>query len=394
MDQVKIADLASSHFKANPYPYYARLRAESPVCRTTFFRQPTWLVTRYTDVVSVFRDERFVKDWPPVTRWVHRLSGSITRHMLNTDAPDHTRLRTLVHKAFTPQLVERLRERVQDVCDRLLDDLSSNGPMDLMSGYALPLPLTIIADLLGIPESDRLRFHTFSRSIISASTMVGALRSVPDQRSLTRQLRKLIAQRRVDPRDDLISALVQVEEAGEQLDETELVAMIALLLIAGYETTVNLVGSGALALLQYPDQRQLFEQQPALLDSAIEELLRFTSPLDMASQRFAKEDLKIDSVEIAQGNLVVAVIGSANRDETQFPDPNKLDITRQPNKHLAFGQGAHFCIGAPLARIEAQVALTTLFRRFPRLRLACTPESLRWRKSLIVRGLAELPVAG
>ena len=389
----KITNLARPEFKANPYPFYARLRAEAPVCRTKLLGQPAWLVTRYDDVVSVLRDERLVKDWPPKTKWVHRFLGSITRHMLNTDGPDHTRLRTLVQKAFTPKLVERLREEIQQVCNAQLNELETNGRLDLMNRYALPLPLTIIAELLGIPEEDRLRLHAFSRSTISASTLFSALRSVPDTRLLARILRRLIASRRREPRNDLITALVQAEEAGDKLNEEELVAMIALLLIAGYETTVNLIGNGALALIQDHEQRELFQQNPALSDSAVEELLRFTSPLDVASGRFAREEMAIRSVKISPGDLVIAVIGSANHDETQFRDPEVLDLTRSPNKHVAFGQGAHFCLGAPLARMEGQIALTTLFRRFPELRLAQPADSLRWRKSLIVRGLEELPVA-
>ena len=390
---VKVTDLAKPHFKANPYPFYARLRAEAPVCRTKFLGSRTWLVTRYRDVLMLLKDDRFVKDLPSKTRWIHFVAGPITRHMLNTDAPDHTRLRTLVHKAFTPSLVERLRERIQSVCDELLDRLVTNGHMDLMSGYALPLPLTIIAELLGIPAEDRSRFHARSRSSLSSSTIMGVLRAVPDQRLLIRQMRKLIARRRRDAREDLITALVQAEEAGDKLSEKELVATIFLLLIAGYETTVNLIGNGALGLIQNPEQRDLFERNPALAESAIEELLRYTSPLEVASQRFAREDLTIDSVNISQGDMVIAVLGSANHDESQFRDPEILDLTREPNKHLAFGQGAHFCIGAPLARLESQIALTTLFRRFPNLRLSREPEDLRWRKSLIVRGLEELPVA-
>lgn len=392
MDKLKISDLASSQFKANPYPFYARLRADTPVCRTKLFGQPTWLVTRYDDVWAMLKDERLLKEWHPATKWLFRFAGSITRHMLNRDPPDHTRLRALVQKAFTPKLIEHMRDRIQNICDELLDELATNGRMELMSGYALPLPLTIIADLLGIPEQDRLRFHSFSRSTISAATTLGALRSVPDQRSLTRQLRKLVEQRRREPRDDLITALVQAEEAGDKLSGDEVVAMIALLLIAGYETTVNLIGSGALALMQNPNQREMLQQDPAVVDSGIEELLRYTSPLDVASQRFAREDMTIGSVNISQGDLVVAMIGSANHDETQFRDPEVLDLTRQPNKHVAFGQGAHFCLGASLARLEGRIALTTLFRRFPDLRLAQRAESLRWRKSLIVRGLEELPV--
>ncbi len=393
MDQIKIADLARPKFKANPYPFYARLRAEAPVCRTKLLGQPTWLVTRYSDVLSALKDERLLKDWPPTTKWIHRLSGPTTRNMLNQDGPDHTRLRTLVHKAFTPHLIERLRQRIQNVCDELLNELTTNGRMELMRGYALPLPLTVISELLGIPAEDRNRLHSLSRSSLSASNLIGVLRSLPDQRLLIRRIRKLIAQRRRDPRDDLITALVQAEEAGDKLNEQELVAAIALLLIAGYETTVNLIGSGALALIQSSQQREHFQQNPALTGSAIEELLRYASPLDMASQRFASEDMTIGSVAISQGDVVVAVVGSANHDESQFPDPETFDISREPNKHLAFGMGVHFCIGAPLARLEGQIALTTLFRRFPNLRLTQDAESLRWRKSLIVRGLEELPVA-
>ena len=389
MNQLNIADLAKPDFKANPYPFYARLRNEAPVCPTLFLRQPTWLVSRYDDVVRVLKDERLVKDWLPKTKWIHRLSGPITRHMLNRDGPDHTRLRTLVHKAFTPSLVEHLRERIQNVCDELLDELERKRQIDLMAGFALPLPLTIIAELLGIPTKERTRFHSLARSSLSASNTVGVIRSLPDQRFIIRRLRKLIAERRRDAGDDLISALIQVKEAGDKLSEEELIGMINLLLIAGYETTVNLIGNGALALLEHPSQRELLKSDPG---TAIEELLRYTSPLDIASQRFAAEELTIDSTTIRRGDLVVAMIGSANHDETQFRDPDMLDLRRDPNRHVAFGQGIHFCIGAPLARLEGQIALLTLFRRFPNVRLDRKPESLRWRKSLIVRGLEELHV--
>ncbi len=251
--KLKIADLARPKFKANPYPFYAHLRATSPVCPTKLLGQPTWLITRYDDVFMVLKDERFVKDWLPRTRWLHTVSRGLTRHMLNADGPDHTRLRTLVHKAFTPSLVERLRQRVQSACNDLLDDAASNGRMDLMNDYALPVPLTIIAELLGIPGEHRSRLHSLTRSSLSASNLLGVLRALPDQRRTIRRLRKLIAERRREPRDDLITALVQAEEAGDKLSEHELVATIFLLLIAGYETTVNLIGNGALALLQHTE---------------------------------------------------------------------------------------------------------------------------------------------
>jgi cytochrome P450 PksS len=313
--------------------------------------------------------------------------------MLNKDAPDHTRLRRLVHKAFAPSLVARLRDRIQSVCDELLDELEARGSMDLMSGYALPLPLMIIADLLGIPGEDRRRFHTRSRSTISPSTVLGVLRAAPEQRLLARYIRKLVERRRREPGEDLVTALVQAEESGDRLSEKELVAAIFFLLIAGYETTVNLIGVGALALMQNPLERERFVQDPAIASPAIEELLRYTSPLDVATQRFAGEDMTIASVRISRGDAIFAVLSSANRDEAQFQNPNALNLMREPNRHVAFGQGAHFCLGAPLARLDGHVALTTLFRRFPDLRPTCAPESLRWRRSLIVRGLKELPVA-
>lgn len=389
---VKIMDLARPEFKANPYPYYARLRAEAPVCATKLVGHPGWLVTRYSDAVAVLKDERLLKDWWPATRWVHRFAGPITRNMLNQDGPDHLRLRALMHKAFTPALVEQLRARIERVCDELLDKLETDAHMELMRGYALPLPLTVISELLGIPPEIRDRLHSLSRSTFSAVSLLGVIRSLPDQRILIRRIRKLVAERRREPREDLITALVQAEEAGDKLSEPELVATIALLLVAGYETTVNLIGSGAFALMQHPDQREMLMREPTLAASAVEEVLRYASPLEMTTQRFAREDMTIGSMKTPQGELVLAVLGSANHDESQFPNPEMFDITRQPNKHIAFGQGAHFCLGAPLARLEGQIALTTLLNRFPDLRLAQAPDSLRWRKSLIIRGLEELPV--
>lgn len=391
-DRLRIQDLTRSQFKANPYPFYARLRAEAPVCPTRFLGARAWLITRYEDVLMLLKDERIVKDWPPATRWVHLVAGPITRHMLNKDGPDHTRLRKLVHKAFTPSLIRRWSERIQDVCDELLNKLEKNRRMDLMSEYSLPLPLTIMAELLGMPEKERGRFHRRSRSSLSHATIVGVLGAAPDQRLLTHQIRSLVKRRRRNPGDDLITSLAQAEENGDTLSEHELVGTIFFLLIAGYETTVNLIGVGALALLQDFDQRQRFLQDPGIAESALEELLRYTSPLDIATQRFATENMTINSVKVSRGDVLFAALGSANRDETEFKDPNALDLGRWPNRHLAFGQGAHFCLGAALARLDGQIALTTLFRRFPNLRLAQPAESLRWRKSLIVRGLESLQV--
>lgn len=390
--RLKAADIARPQFKANPYTFYAHLRSASPICQMKLLGQTTWLLTRYADVFAMLKDERFLKDWPPVTKWIHRLMGPTSRHMLNQDGDDHTRLRTLVHKAFAPHLMERLRERVENLCNERLDKLEAQGQLDLMSEYAIPLPLNVISELLGVPAEERNRMHDLSRSTLSASNLLGVVRTLPDLRRLVRRIRKLIAERRREPREDLITALVQAEEAGDKLSEKELVGTIALLLLAGYETTVNLIGNGALALMQHREALTEFQQNPGVGSSTIEELLRYTSPLDLTTQRFAREEVRLGSVKISRGQVVLGAIGSANHDEAQFLDPETFDITREPNKHLSFGQGAHFCIGAPLARLEGQIALRTLFRRFPDLQVAKDPQRLRWRKSLIVRGLEELPV--
>ena len=401
MHQIISPKLASQQFKANPYPFYARLREEAPVYRTTLpSRQVAWLVTRYDDVLAVLKDERFAKDrfnaMPPGRRakmpWVPNLLKPLARNMLDLDAPDHTRLRALVHKAFAPRLIERLRERIQTLCDDLLTAVQHNGRLELIREYALPLPATIIAELLGVPLQDRAKFQSWSNSIVSVSSSGDLLRALPQVWLFMRYLRTLFKQRRANPRDDLVTALVQAEEAGDILSEDELLAMVVLLLIAGHETTVNLISSGTLALLAHPEQLNLLRQNPALIKPAIEELLRYTSPVAMATERFAREDITIGGMTIPRGEQVLAVLGSANRDERQFANPDILDITREPNRHLAFGQGVHFCLGAPLARLEGQIAVNTLLRRIPNLRLTSAPESLRWRKGLFLHGLEQLPL--
>lgn len=398
----KPVNMACPAFKANPFPFYTHLRAEAPVYRMALpIRRTVWLVTRYDDVATILKDERFVKDRadalsPEQTVRLPRivlLFRPLIRNLLNLDGLDHTRLRGLVVKAFSPRLVEQMRGYVGRLCDGLLDPLVRRGSMDLVGDYARPVPVTVISEMLGVPEADRRRFCRWSNSLV----MVGSshwrtARALPTFWLLLRFLRKLIRARRQDPRDDLVSMLVKAEEAGDRLSEDELVAMIALLLVAGQETTVNLIASGTLALLEHPDQLRRLIDDPSLIRPAVEELLRFTSPLETATDRYAREDVTIAGVTIPRGSRVWAVIASANRDERQFPDPDKLDITREPNRHLAFGLGAHFCLGAALARMEAQLALGALLRRVESLRLAVATESLRWRQGLILRGLESLPV--
>lgn len=312
--------------------------------------------------------------------------------MLDLDPPDHTRLRSLVHKAFTPSLVEQMRSRAQAIADDLLDRVVSTGEMDLIKEFALPLPMIIITEILGVPAKDRDKFHRWSQAVVSLSSPNPTLRIIPGVWKFIRYLRQFFKLRRRDPRDDLVSALIKAEEAGDKLHEDELLAMVFLLLIAGHETTVNLIGNGTLALLENPNEMRKLRSGPSLVKPAVEELLRYTSPVFMTTERYALEDAVVHGVTIPRGEMTLGVIGSANRDETVFDNANKFLITREPNKHLSFGQGIHFCLGAPLARMEAQIAFTTLLRRLPELRLKNSPQSLRWRPSMLLRGLASLPV--
>ncbi|MDQ2870549.1 MAG: cytochrome P450 [Acidobacteriota bacterium] len=394
--------LGTRAFKANPYPAYARLRDEMPVLRVALpDRRIAWLVTRHEDVASLLRDSRFVKDRKNALTaeelgrepWMPGIFRPLTRNMLDVDAPDHGRLRGIVQKGFTPRLVERMAERIQSVADDLLDGVRAAGRMDLIRDYALPIPTTIIAEMLGVPAEDRHRFHRWSRVIVAADPSgPGMFRAIPSVLRFLRYIRKLIERRRSEPRDDLISALVLAEEEGQRLNADELVAMIFLLLIAGHETTVNLIGNGTRALIGNPDQMKTLRTDPELGPKAIEELLRFDGPLEFATERYAREDVEIRGAMIPRGSLVYAVLASANRDERQFANPDVLDLSRDPNRHLAFGLGVHFCLGAPLARLEGRIAIMTLLRRAPDLSLAVSDTSLRWRRGLVLRGLESLPV--
>src|SRR5216683_2697826 len=397
-------DLTSPRFKANPYPQYARLRADSPVRRT---RLPdgrvAWLVARYADVAIALKDSRLAKDsrrieghhrGVPFERLLEPLLKSLAVNMLDLDGADHDRLRRLVHKAFTPRLVDQLRDRIQRLADGLLDSAGRSRRFDLVSGYALPIPATVIADLLGVPATDRDRFHRWSSRMVSITSGRDFLLALPTALLFMRYLRRLFAVRRAEPREDLITALLQAHEAGDHLSSDELLSMMFLLLIAGHETTVNLIASGTMALLERPDELARLRREPDLLASgtAVEELLRFTSPVQIATERYAVEDVQLSGTTIPRGSIVLALIASANHDEAQFVDPERLDLRRTPNPHLAFGQGAHYCLGAPLARLEAQIAFETLLRRLPELQLAISPAQVRWRRGLFLRGPTALPV--
>ncbi|HEY6253753.1 MAG TPA: cytochrome P450 [Candidatus Angelobacter sp.] len=390
-------------FKADPYPVYARLREEFPICRVRLARGVhAWLITRYDDVVAAFKDERLVSNRrnaptdgrPFKEHLLHRLFGPLNRNMLGSDEPDHGRLRGLVQQAFTTRRIEELRARIESLTEELLD-AASNKRLDVVRDYALPLPTILISEMLGVPVADRERFHHWSDGILSLNAMewLGMMRAAPIVVTFFRYIRKLVRLRRREPQDDLVSGLVAAEQAGDKLSEDEVVAMIFLLLIAGHETTVNLIGNGMLSLLENPIELEKLRAQPSLMPSAVEELARYEGPLELANARWATCDVTISGVTIPQGEPALLSLTSANHDPQQFASPKALNLTRTANRHVAFGQGIHYCLGAVLARMEAQIAFTTLLRRFPRLHLTVPRSALHWRRSLVLRGLKSLPVS-
>jgi cytochrome P450 len=383
------------------------MRAENPIhCQPGLDGEtPIWFVTRYDDVVEVLTDaKRFVVD-PVLALTDDELAAlnasnpladdkRVSTNLLGMDGEDHRRVRQLVTKAFTPRMVEQLRPRIQAIADELLDGVESRGSMELVDEYAFPLPITVIAELLGIPVADRDRFREWSNTFV-LPPMTPELQEqfVRHTDEFVAYLDELFEKRRTAPTDDLLSALVQAEDAGERLTENELYSMAILLIVAGHETTVSLITNAVLALLSNPDQLSALRRDPSLMQSAVEELLRYDSPVERPITRLAATDVELGGQTIRRGELVIAVIGSANRDPAQFADADTLDLDRADNKHVGFGRGPHYCLGAPLARLEAEIALTALFERLPTLRLAISESDLYWRPIPIFRSLAELPVA-
>ncbi|MFF5453208.1 cytochrome P450 [Streptomyces sp. NPDC012950] len=399
-------ELFTWEFATDPYPAYAWLREHAPVHRTTLpSGVEAWLVTRYADARQALADQRLSKnpahhDESPHAKGKTGIPGErkaeLMTHLLNIDPPDHTRLRRLVSKAFTPRRVAEFAPRVQELTDRLIDGFAEKGSADLIHEFAFPLPIYAICDLLGVPEEDQDDFRDWAGMMIrhGGGPRGGVARSVKKMRGY---LAELIHRKREAPGDDLISGLIKASDHGEHLTENEAAAMAFILLFAGFETTVNLIGNGLYALLRNPVQRGLLQDSLAagetgLLETGIEELLRYDGPVEMATWRYATRALTIGGQEIPAGDPVLVVLAAADRDPERFDGPDVLDLARRDNQHLGYGHGIHYCLGAPLARLEGQAALATLLTRLPDLRLAADPAELRWRGGLIMRGLRTLPV--
>jgi cytochrome P450 len=392
-------NIADPAFKAAPWPILARFRAEEPVAEVRAGRRRAWLVTRHADATAALKHPLLVKNRAAATgkgtmpAWMPNFARALSRNMLDLDDPDHRRLRALVQPAFNPRLMERLRARVETLSAELLDAMAKRERVDLIADYAAPIPTIVIAELLGIPAGDRLKFRAWTERIVVADTSEWAmLRALPSIRAFVRYLEGLIESKRRSPADDLISALVAAEAEGDRLSADEVMAMAFLLVVAGHETTVNLIGNGALALLENPAEFARLSGDPALAAPCVEEVLRYSGPLMISTERYAREDVELGGARIRKGALVYVSLASANRDETAFPQADRFDIGRQPNRHLAFGDGSHFCLGSALARMEGQVALGALAARFGDLRLAAEPRDLKWKRGATLRGLVTLPV--
>jgi cytochrome P450 len=394
--------LGADYFQ-NPHGYFARMREEGPVTPAVMpDGGRTWLVTRYAEVRAALADPRLHKDWAgKLTEpgWVpDEVMGYLNVHMLNADPPDHTRLRKLVTKAFTARRVAGLRPRVEAITASLLDAAEVRGPedagredvIDLIEAFAFPLPVTVICELLGVPTRDQAQFRQWSNTMLASEGEPGSFRAAGE--AMYHYFTGLIAAKRARPADDMLSALIHARDSGDSLDERELIAMLWLLLVAGHETTTNLIASGTLALLTNPVELERLRSDPSLLPGAVEELLRFVNPLNHATERFTLEPVEIGGVTIPAREWVLCVTSSANRDPDRFSDPDRLDLGRDAVGHVAFGHGIHYCLGAPLARLEGEVAFGALLARFPSLSLAADPSSLRWRPSSLIHGLETLPV--
>ena len=384
---------------ADPYPLYARLRSEDPVHWDPFLH--AWVVTRYADVLTVLHD--YSADRTPTPAQLTEMGLSdlnpiaavMVKQMLFLDAPAHTRLRGLASTAFTPRRVEVLRGHVQQIADGLLDAVAGAGSMDVIADFANPLPAIVTAEMLGVPTEDHGRLKEWSSDF---AEMLGNFQHNPDRVprvlksvvEMTAYFREAISQRRRHPREGLIQSLLTAEVDGDRLSEEEVIANCIVTMVGGQETTTNLIGNGLLALLRHPEELARLRADPSLTPSAVEELLRYESP-SQHTARMAPSDRDLGGKTIRKRQAVIAVMGAANRDPERFPDPDRLDLSRPSNRHVAFGWAAHFCFGAPLARLEGQIAFDALLRRLPGLRL--DPGPLAWRENLGLRGLTALPVS-
>ncbi|MED1045870.1 cytochrome P450 [Bacillus mycoides] len=394
-------NLASAQFKEDAYEIYKESRKMQPILFVNEVEiGKEWLITRYEDALPLLKDNRLKKDMANVfsqdTKNMYLSvdnSDHLTTHMLNSDPPNHSRLRSLVQKAFTPKMITQLDGRIQRIADDLISEIERKGTLNLVNDYSFSLPIIVISDMLGIPKEDQAKFRIWSHAVIASPETHEEIKETEKQLSeFITYLQYIVDVKRKDPKEDLVSALILAENEGHKLSAPELYSMIMLLIVAGHETTVNLITNTVLALLENPNQLQLLKDNPKLIDSAIEEGLRYYSPVEVTTARWAAEPFQIHEQTIQKGDMIVIALASANRDETVFENPEVFDITRENNRHIAFGHGSHFCLGAPLARLEAKIAITTLLKRMPELQIKGNRQDIKWQGNYLMRSLEELPL--
>ncbi|NHM31954.1 cytochrome P450 family protein [Neobacillus terrae] len=385
-------ELFTKNFTQNPYLAYAKLRENDPVYKMMFPDGQGWLITRYEDAIEVLKDPRVVKDFSKLYGGSMEYGSVFMNNMLFSDPPDHKRLRGLVQKAFTPQMNSGMRDRIQEITNELLDKATDKTKMNLIDEFAFPLPIIVICEILGVPSADRDKFRIWSNSLIEGTNGEHAADMFQHMNEFIQYLREWFEKVRHNPGNDLISQLIMAEEGGDELTEREIYGVVSLLIIAGHETTVNLIGNSILALLEHAEQLNLLKSQPELIPNAIEESLRFNGPVEFSTSRWASENMEFKGKFIRRGELMIIALNSANHDPDQFNDPEIFDITREKSPHLAFGKGIHLCLGAPLARLEGEIAIKSLLERFPDMKLAVSKDELEWRPGMIVRGVKEIPL--
>ncbi|MGC9934793.1 cytochrome P450 family protein [Priestia aryabhattai] len=390
---IKSLDLFSQQFHQNPYDYYKKIRPHQPFAKVKMLNEghTTWMAFTYKAAEAVLKDNRFIKDMRTVfpDEMTDENLPPIAQSMLFVDPPDHHRLRSLVQSGFTPKRIEKLRGRIEEIAREQAKLMSNKETVDFINAYAFPIPIRVICELLGVPSEDQLDFQRWSTALVDINDD-----SEYDKVNMEfmAYLGKLTEQKRVSPGEDLMSYLIQAEEEGERLTVSELYGVVMLLIVAGHETTVNLIANGLLALLTHPEQLALLKADPSLVAQAIEELLRFNGPVEFSTDRWAKESFMFMGQQVAKGDHVIVSLASANHDPAAFENPNTLDITKEKSPHLAFGKGIHYCLGAPLARIEGEIAIQVLLEEYPSLTLAAELSELEWRQSFIIRGLKQLPI--
>jgi len=398
MKKTSPSPFATAEYKANPYAFYEELRRDRPVYKTLLPNgTEVYVVSRYEDVLAGLKDSRLIKDISKVrgkSFWemigIGRMRG---KNMLRADPPEHGRLRSLANEAFKPKYVRELRGRIQQMADELIDKVQGKGKMEFISEFAFPLPIRVISEMLGVPEKDQDKFRKWSGDLINSGALSSERPAISsDLLQLVQYVRKVVDEHRKKPRADVVTQLIEAEEKGDRLSDDEVVSTVVLLLVAGHETTVNLIGNGMLAFFDNPEQFEHLRGRPELVEQAVEELLRFAPPVEYGVPRHAVSDVQMGDVTIPRGDRAIALLSAANRDERIFENADRLDVTREKNRQITFGLGLHFCLGAPLARREGAIAFRALAQRFPNLSLDVPRGDVEWWNIAGLRGLKKLPV--